>query len=160
MRTISDGFVAGVSKLNATDDSPALSLVVRPPVAVVRWFAPCPTIELSEAGFEKLLAHPQFRPHFGVVSDWRGAKADADPHFDRDFLAALGKLQADGRLQGRWATVVPASAQMIDLYRAGRTIEILGRPVGLRYEVFVNYEDAIAWASHSRPARKRRGSAQ
>jgi hypothetical protein len=117
-----------------------------------------PTIELSLAGFDQLIAHPRFRPHYGVVSDWRGASADAAPHFDRDFLVALGKLQSEGALAGRWATVVPESAQRVDLYRAGRTIEILGRMHGLRYDVFTSYEDAIAWVSHDerRTARRRK----
>lgn len=114
-------------------------------MAVIVWQAVRPTIELSLAGFDQLIAHPGFRPEYGVVSDWRRATADAAPHFDRDFLVALRKLQTDGSLAGRWATVVPDSAQRVDLYRAGRTIEILGRLQGLRYDVFTNYDDAVAW---------------
>jgi hypothetical protein len=34
---------------------------------------------------------------------------------------------------------------MIDLYRAGRMVEILGRPAGIQYEVFVSYDEAVAW---------------
>jgi hypothetical protein len=100
---------------------------------------------LSRDAFARLLEHREFRPSFGVVSDWRRATAATDPSFDRDFLAALEKLRAEGRLCGRWATVVPASASMIDLYRAGRMVEILGRPAGIQYEVFVSYDEAVAW---------------
>ena len=133
-------------------------IVLTPPVAVIEWRAVRPTIELSLVGFDQLIAHPRFRPQYGVVSDWRGATADAAPHFDRDFLIALGKLQSEGALAGRWATVVPDSVQRVDLYRAGRTIEILGRMHGLRYDVFTNYEDALAWVSDpgQRKSRKRR----
>jgi hypothetical protein len=35
---------------------------------------------------------------------------------------------------------------MIDLYRAGRMVEILGRPAGVQYEVFLSYDEAVAWA--------------
>jgi hypothetical protein len=140
--------VAGLSTAHGSPPrNPALTIVVRPPLAVIIWLAPRPTIELSEEAFAGLLAHPEFDPDFSIISDWRRATADAGPYFDRDFLAALGRLQSAGSLRGRWATVVPPSVQMVGLYRAGRTIEILGRTVGLRYEVFVSYDDAVAWAS-------------
>lgn len=146
----SDGSAIEVRKLNvSSSQDPVFRLAVRPPVAVILWRARHPTIDVCQQAFAALLAHPAFRPEFGVVSDWRRATAETAPHFDRDFLAALAKLQSDGSLRGRWASVVPARAQMVDLYRAGRTIEILGRPLGLRYDVFVNYDDAVTWVSDS-----------
>lgn len=141
-------------------DTADFFIVVAPPVAVIQWLAVRPTIELSLAGFDQLVAHPLFRPRYGVVSDWRRATADPAPHFDRDFLTALGKLQAEGALAGRWATVVPASADRVDLYRAGRTIEILGRLGGLRYDVFTSYDDAVAWVSQVEPQKSPKKSRQ
>lgn len=129
-------------------DDREFTIVVRAPLAIIRWRAPRPTIELCCRAFVRLLTHADFQPHFGVVSDWSRATADAGPDFHRDFLSALERLQTRGRLRGRWATVVPASAQMIDLYRAGRTIEMMGRPLGLRYNVFVRYDDAVSWAAN------------
>lgn len=146
--------VSGAPDLHTSEpesaSQPDFRILVAPPLAVILWLAPRPTIQLCSAAFAQLLAHPEFKPHFGIVSDWRRARMDAAPHFGRDFLTALATLQQEGAFSGRWATVVPAAAKMASLYGVGRTVEIFGRSIGLRYQVFVNYDDAVTWAGSTK----------
>ncbi len=134
-------------------------MAVRPHVAVFTWSAAQPTIELLEAAFAQLLQHKRFRPGIGVVSDWRRASSNAAATFNRDFSVALGRLQAEGAL-GRWATVVPASAEMVCLYGLGRTIEIVGRSEGLAYEVFTDFKAALVWAARRHDTRSSCGQTE
>lgn len=118
----------------------------RAQLAIITWTAPQPTIELCRAVLASLDARPDFRPHFGIVSDWRAVRTAPGSMFVQQFLTALETYHATGHFTGRWATVVPPAAAV---YGMARMAELLSEQSLVPYHAFQDFDEACRWA---RPA--------
>jgi len=54
--------------------------------AVITWAPGVPVFNPWMATMERLLSHPEFKPEFAVVSDWRAATGSPDQAFVDSFL--------------------------------------------------------------------------
>ena len=116
--------------------------------ALITWAPGVPVFNPWMATIEALLSHPDFKPDFAVISDWRAAKGGPDQAFVDAFLVFCQSVRRARRLTGRWATVVSATSD--GEFTAGRTAEIQASESGSESRVFRNLDDAVAWASGQR----------
>jgi hypothetical protein len=113
--------------------------------AVITWAPGVPVFNPWMATMERLFSHPQFRPEFAVISDWRGATGSPDQAFVESFLVFCQAIRRARRLTGRWATVVTAATT--DQSSLGRTAELQASESGSETRIFTSFEDAVAWTS-------------
>ena len=113
--------------------------------AVITWAPGVPVFNPWMATIDTLLSHPEFKPEFAVVSDWRGATGGPDQAFVDAFLVFSQSLRRSRRLTGRWAMVISAVTR--DGPGVGRTAELQANESGSEYRVFTSFDDAVAWTS-------------
>ena len=113
--------------------------------AVITWAPGVPVFNPWMTTIEMLLSHPDFKPDFAVISDWRDAKGGPDQAFVDAFLVFCQTLRRARRLTGRWATVVAAATD--GEFGAGRIAEIQATESGSESRVFKSLDDAMAWVS-------------
>ncbi len=113
--------------------------------AVITWAPGVPVFNPWMATIETLLSHPQFKPDFAVVSDWRAATGGPDQAFVDAFLVFSQSVRRARRLTGRWAMVIAAGTR--DGSGVGRTAELQANESGSEYRVFTSFDDAVGWAS-------------
>jgi hypothetical protein len=116
--------------------------------ALITWAPGVPVFNPWMTTIEALLSHPDFKPDFAVISDWRAARGGPDQTFVDAFLVFCQSVRRARRLTGRWATVVSVTAD--GEFGTGRTAEILASESGSESRVFKNLDDAMAWASGQR----------
>lgn len=116
--------------------------------ALITWAPGVPVFNPWMTTIETLLSHPDFKPDFAVISDWRAAQGGPDQAFVDAFLVFCQSVRRARRLTGRWATVVSVTTD--DEFGTGRTAEILASESGSESRVFKNLDDAMAWASGQR----------
>jgi hypothetical protein len=115
---------------------------------VITWAPGVPVFNPWMTTMEKLLSHPEFKPEFAVISDWRGATGSPDQAFVDSFLVFCQSIRRARRLTGRWATVVSAAAT--EPSGVGRIAELQASETGSDYRLFNDLDDALAWASGQR----------
>jgi hypothetical protein len=111
--------------------------------AVITWPAGVPVFNPWMTTIEMLLANPDFKPEFAVVSDWRHASGAPDQAFVDSFLVFCQSVRRARRLTGRWATVI--SAATTEASGVGRTAELQANEAGSDYRVFTELDEALAW---------------
>jgi hypothetical protein len=116
--------------------------------AVITWAPGVPVFNPWMATMERLLSHPEFKPEFAVVSDWRAATGSPDQAFVDSFLVFCQSIRRARRLTGRWATVIAASTT--DQSGPGRIAELQASESGSETRIFTSVDDAVAWASGQR----------
>jgi len=134
--------------LSSDDDaSEGATILVEPERrrAVITWAPGVPVFNPWMATMERLFSHPQFRPEFAVISDWRGATGSPDQAFVESFLVFCQAIRRARRLTGRWATVVTAATT--DQSSLGRTAELQASESGSETRIFTSFDDAVAWTS-------------
>jgi hypothetical protein len=114
-------------------------------LAILTWADVQPQLDLWREGFECALDHPDFAPHFGIVSDRRALTRSPDAEFVRAFVTIVSSYAVAGRFRGRWATVVDAGQTAS--FGMGRMTEILGEQQTLQYRVFTSLDEAVQWAA-------------
>ncbi len=136
--------------LTADDDaSDGATIQVEPAQrrVVITWAPGVPVFNPWMTTIEKLLSHPEFKPEFAVISDWRGATGSPDQAFVDAFLVFCQAIRRARRLTGRWATVVAVTTDQSSL---GRTAELQASESGSETRVFTSFDDALAWTSGQR----------
>ena len=113
--------------------------------AVITWAPGVPVFNPWMTTMERLLSHPEFKPEFAVISDWRGATGSPDRTFVDAFLVFCQSIRRARRLTGRWATVISPDAT--DPPGFTRTAELQATEAGSDYRVFNDFDHALAWAS-------------
>jgi hypothetical protein len=116
--------------------------------ALITWPPGVPVFNPWMATIEKLLSHPEFKPDFAVISDWRAATGGPDQAFVDAFLVFCQSVRRARGLTGRWATVV--SAPPDGDYGAGRIAEIQASEAGSESRIFRSLDDALAWVNPPR----------
>jgi hypothetical protein len=116
--------------------------------ALITWAPGVPVFKPWMSTIEQLLSHPEFKPDFAVVSDWRSATGSPDQAFVESFLVFCQSVRRARRLTGRWATVIAAST--VDQSGVGRTAELLSSESGSDSRVFTSLEEALAWLATRR----------
>ena len=116
--------------------------------ALITWAPGVPVFNPWMVTIERLLSHPDFKPEFAVISDWRAAKGGPDQSFVDAFLVFCQSVRRARRLTGRWATVVSGTPDAE--FGAGRTAEIQASESGSESRVFRSLDDAVSWASDPR----------
>ena len=112
--------------------------------ALITWAPGVPVFNPWMATIEALLSHPDFKPDFAVISDWREAKGGPDQSFVDAFLVFCQSVRRARRLTGRWATVISPTTN--GEFTAGRTAEIQASESGSESRVFRSLDEAVAWA--------------
>jgi hypothetical protein len=113
--------------------------------AVITWAPGVPVFNPWMATMERLFSHPQFKPEFAVISDWRGATGSPDQPFVESFLVFCQSIRRARRLTGRWAIVVTAATT--EQSSLGRTAELQASESGSETRIFTSFDDAVAWTS-------------
>jgi hypothetical protein len=113
--------------------------------AVITWAPGVPVFNPWMATIETLLTHPEFKPDFAVISDWRGATGAPDQTFVDSFLVFCQSIRRARRLTGRWATVILVGT--LDQSNLGRTAELQAHESGSESRVFNNLDEAVVWAT-------------
>jgi hypothetical protein len=116
--------------------------------ALITWAPGVPVFNPWMATIETLLSHPDFKPDFAVISDWRAATGGPDQAFVDAFLVFCQSIRRARGLTGRWATVV--SAPPDSDYGAGRVAEIQAGEAGSESRIFRTLDDAVAWVDPRR----------
>lgn len=116
--------------------------------ALITWAPGVPVFNPWMVTIEALLSHPDYRPDFAVISDWREAKGGPDRAFVDAFLVFCQSVRRARRLTGRWALVISGTSD--GEFTAGRTAEIQASESGSESRVFRSLNDAVAWASGQR----------
>ena len=114
---------------------------------VITWAPGVPVFNPWMTTIEKLLSHPEFKPEFAVISDWRAATGSPHQAFVDAFLVFCQSIRRARRLTGRWATVVAFTTDQSSL---GRTAELQASESGSETRVFTSFDDALAWTSGQR----------
>jgi hypothetical protein len=114
-------------------------------LALITWAPGVPVFNPWMATIETLLSHPDFKPDFAVISDWRAATGGPDQAFIDAFLVFCQSIRRARGLTGRWATVVSATPD--GEYGAGRVAEIQAGEAASESRIFRSLEDALAWVS-------------
>ena len=114
---------------------------------VITWAPGVPVFNPWMTTIEKLLSHPEFKPEFAVISDWRAATGSPDQAFVDAFLVFCQSIRRARRLTGRWATVVAVTTDQSSL---GRTAELQASESGSETRVFTSFDEALAWTSGQR----------
>ena len=112
--------------------------------AVITWAPGVPVFNPWMTTMERLFSHPEFKPEFAVISDWRGATGSPDRTFVDAFLVFCQSIRRARRLTGRWAVIAAAVSDQTSL---GRTAELQASESGSETRVFTSFDDALAWTS-------------
>lgn len=87
-----------------------------------------------------ILADPDFRPGFGLISDRRSMQATPPSGYARDMADRIVARQ--DRLRGsHWAMVVNSTVSS----GLGRLIELSIEDAGLEMRVFNDYDEGLRW---------------
>ena len=113
--------------------------------AVITWAPGVPVFNPWMATIDALLSHPDFKPDFAVISDWRGATGAPETAFVEAFLVFCQSVRRARRLSGRWAIVVAPDAD--DVFGAGRMTHAHPAESEADYRLFKSLDDALAWAT-------------
>ena len=113
--------------------------------AVITWAPGVPVFNPWMATIDALVAHPDFKPDFAVISDWRGATGAPETAFVEAFLVFCESVRRARRLSGRWATVVSRNADAE--FDSGRMTDSRTAESGGEYRLFKSLDDALAWAT-------------
>jgi len=125
------------------DDGATIQVEPAEQRAVITWAAGVPVFNPWMTTIERLLSHPEFKPEFAVISDWRAATGSPDQAFVDAFLVFSQSIRRARRLTGRWATVIAAPAT--DQSSLGRTAELQASESNSETRVFTSLDDASAW---------------
>jgi hypothetical protein len=118
---------------------------------VITWAPGVPVFNPWMTTIEKLLSHPEFKPEFAVISDWRAATGSPDQSFVDSFLVFCQSIRRARRLTGRWATVIAAATtDPSSQSNLGRTAALQASEAGSETRVFTSLDDAVAWTSGHR----------
>jgi hypothetical protein len=117
--------------------------------AVITWAPGVPVFNPWMATIDTLLSHPDFKPEFAVISDWRGAKGTPQISFVEAFLVFCQSVRRARRLSGRWAIVVSPDADTG--FGAGRMMGAHPTEQGLDHRLFKSLDEALAWATAANP---------
>jgi hypothetical protein len=133
--------------LSDDDASDGATIVVEPERrrAVITWAPGVPVFNPWMTTMERLFSHPEFKPEFAVISDWRAATGSPDQAFVESFLVFCQSIRRARRLTGRWATVVTTAPS--EQSSLGRTAELQASESGSETRVFTSFDDAVAWAT-------------
>jgi hypothetical protein len=112
--------------------------------AVITWAPGVPVFNPWMTTMERLLGHPEFKPEFAVISDWRAATGSPDQTFVDGFLVFCHSIRRARGLTGRWATVIAAATT--DQSSLGRTAELQANESGSETRVFTSIEEALTWS--------------
>ena len=110
--------------------------------ALITWAPGVPVFNPWMATIERLLSHPDFKPDFGVISDWRAAAGGSDQAFVDAFLVFSQSVRRARRLTGRWATVVSMS---VDGDSDGARIAAIQS--GSDSRAFNSLDEALVWVN-------------
>lgn len=110
--------------------------------ALITWAPGVPVFNPWMATIERLLSHPDFKPDFGVISDWRAAAGGPDQAFVDAFLVFSQSVRRARRLTGRWATVVSMS---VDGDSDGARIAAIQS--GSDSRAFNSLDEALVWVN-------------
>jgi hypothetical protein len=117
--------------------------------AIVTWAPGVPVFIPWMSTIESLLAHPEFRPEFAVISDWRSATGAPDQAFVDAFLVFCRSIRRARRLTGPWAIVV---AHDLDSGPGvGRSAELHAADGATDARVFKSLDEALAWTASALP---------
>ena len=111
--------------------------------AIVTWTPGVPVFNPWMATIEALLAHPDFKPDFAVISDWRGATGAPERAFVDAYLVFCQSIRRARRLSGRWAIIV--APDLDSGFGVGRSAELQSEEARSDARVFKNFDDALAW---------------
>jgi hypothetical protein len=135
--------------MTSWDDEPGegAAIHVEPAVrrAVITWAPGVPVFNPWMATIDSLLSHPDFKPDFAVISDWRGATGAPETAFVEAFLVFCRSVRRARRLSGRWAIVVAPHAD--DVFGAGRMMDAHAAESDADYRLFKSLDDALVWAT-------------
>lgn len=115
--------------------------------AVITWAPGVPVFNPWMATIDTLLSHPDFKPEFAVISDWRGATGAPETAFVEAFLVFCQSVRRARRLSGRWAIVVSPDADAG--FGAGRVMDAQPTEQGLDHRLFKSLDEALAWATNN-----------
>lgn len=113
--------------------------------AVITWAPGVPVFNPWMATIDSLLSHPDFKPDFAVISDWRGATGAPETAFVEAFLVFCQSVRRARRLSGRWAIVVSPGAN--DVFGSGRMTDTQASEQGVDHRLFKSLDDALVWAT-------------
>ena len=113
--------------------------------AVITWAPGVPVFNPWMATIDALLSHPDFKPDFAVISDWRGATGAPETAFVEAFLVFCQSVRRARRLSGRWAIVVSPGAN--DEFGTGRMADAQASEQGVDHRLFKSLDDALTWAT-------------
>jgi hypothetical protein len=113
--------------------------------AVITWAPGVPVFNPWMATIDSLLSHPDFKPDFAVISDWRGATGAPETAFVEAFLVFCQSVRRARRLSGRWAIVVAPDAD--DVFGAGRMTDAHTAESEVDHRLFKSLDDALVWAT-------------
>ena len=113
--------------------------------AVITWAPGVPVFNPWMATIDSLLSHPDFKPDFAVISDWRGATGAPETAFVEAFLVFCQSVRRARRLSGRWAIVVAPDAN--EVFGAGPMSDAQASESDLDYRLFKSLDDALVWAT-------------
>ena len=133
--------------LSDDDASDGATILVEPERrrAVITWPPGVPVFNPWMTTMERLLSHPEFKPEFAVISDWRAATGSPDQAFVDSFLVFCQSIRRARRLTGRWATVVSTAPN--EQSSLGRTAELQASESGSETRVFTSFDSALGWAN-------------
>jgi hypothetical protein len=115
--------------------------------AVITWAPGVPVFNPWMATIDSLLSHPDFKPDFAVISDWRGATGAPETAFVEAFLVFCQSVRRARRLSGRWAVVVAPDAD--EVFGPGRLTNAQMTESEADYRLFKSLDDALVWASEA-----------
>ena len=113
---------------------------------ILRWPAIEPDMAIVRSTVEEMLTDPAMKSGYSVLSDWRQATKLPAPNYVHSFINFLETLRPRGLR--RWATVVAAESD--GAFGVGRQIEAYAELGGMKYRVFRQYDDALAWLDGGR----------
>src|SRR5262249_46530237 len=93
-----------LSSMTTDEPHPGATVHVDPGrrCALITWAPGVPVFNPWMTTIETLLSHPDFRPDFAVISDWRAAQGGPDQAFVDAFLVFCQSVRRARRLTGRW----------------------------------------------------------
>jgi hypothetical protein len=112
--------------------------------AVITWAPGVPVFNPWMSTVDTLLSHPDFKPDFAVISDWRGATGAPETAFVEAFLVFCQSVRRARRLSGRWAIVVSPDADAP--FGTGLTTDAQAAESEGGYRVFKSLDAALVWA--------------
>lgn len=144
-----DCAIFGTQVMTSWEDEPGegATIHVDPALrrAVITWAPGVPVFNPWMATIDALVSHPDFKPDFAVISDWRGATGAPETAFVEAFLVFCQSVRRARRLSGRWATVISSDADAV--FGPVRMTDSQAAQQGAEYRLFKSLDDALAWAT-------------